>query len=194
MSSTSSNACDMARPQWMACMDVIKFYVIKNQMEWTRVRGSRFWVDVCKEKNCQLSVLLHGVVTTRSKIFQTSAQWPASGIWGDLHSVWEAVPTGSCSAFQFYEPSVSYTIRFYYGWVFEMKTCSRRKTVSFFCENVTTTTTACSLVVWSVACVSSQGSLLRRSRPLLLWCAAIWTVGVCREHSVDSYAIPCWQL
>ena len=40
--------------------------------------------------------------------------------------------TGSCSVFQFYEPSVSYTVRFYYGWVFEMKTCSRRKTLSFF--------------------------------------------------------------
>lgn len=61
--STSSKAWDMARPQWMASMDVIKFYVMKNQIEWTRVRESRFWVDVYKEKNRQLSVLLHGAVT-----------------------------------------------------------------------------------------------------------------------------------
>ena len=121
----------MARPQWMASMGVIKFYVMKNQIEWTRERAD-FELMYIKRKIANYLCCFMELWLPRSKIFQMSAQWPASGMWRDLHSVWEAVPTSSCGAFQFYEPSVSDTIWFYYRWVFEMKTCSSRKTVSFF--------------------------------------------------------------
>lgn len=61
---------------------------------------------------------------------------------------------------------------------------------ALFCKNVTTLPqSVCSLMVESVVCLQPERHLCGR-RPLLLRCAAIWAVGVCREHVADSYATP----
>lgn len=78
--------------------------------------------------------------------------------------------TSSCDAFQFYWPSVSDTIWFYYRWVFEMteNLQQRRKTVSFFVKMLPPLPQRVPRGLECGMCL--KRSLLRRSRPLLLWC------------------------